>query len=250
MVNELTITLVGGIGLAPTMRTTKNGTRFIHFKVAHNEIRYVDGVRKSSPAWWFSCQYWERYPDDPYLDFLAETLKVGQTLIMQGRLNQQKLTNEDGQPRFRTSLVVRDIGIVPKLRDEDSAHEHDSSGRYHDDSTPQGGIRSGYGLNDRLDHDDDDDEDDFPENPAPQNSVEQSTAGRATPATPRTNNAGHDAEHNTHANTTGTTGGGVTEMREANPGETRSALTSDTAKNPPESATEDAPKPVAADFLD
>ena len=141
------VTLIGNLGRDPEMRSTQDGNRMATFTVATSETwrDRMSGERKERTEWHRVVIFNERLAE------IAEKyLRKGSKVYLEGTLQTRKWTDQQGQERTTTEVVL------PRFRGEltmlDSA----------------GGRGAGMGAATETDFDDGYDE----------------PAGRAAPATP------------------------------------------------------------------
>lgn len=110
--NEPVLTIVGNLTADPDIRFTTSGQACANFTVAstprtyNRELsRWVDGETV-----FMRCTAW-----GDYAEHIADSLRKGMQVIVNGRLRTQKWTDrETGQERTSPSLTVEDVG--PSLR--------------------------------------------------------------------------------------------------------------------------------------
>jgi single-strand DNA-binding protein len=111
MSNETTITVVGALGSDPELRFTPNGAPVANFDVASTP-RTFDKQRNEwidGEALWLRCTVWK-----DVAEHVAESLKKGDRVIVQGNLRARKFTDRDGNNRVAHELDVLEVG--PTLR--------------------------------------------------------------------------------------------------------------------------------------
>jgi single-strand DNA-binding protein len=161
------VTLVGNLGRDPEVRTTQDGTKIVHLAVATSD-RWRDrntGENRERTEWHRVVIFNER------LGEVAERyLSKGRSVYLEGALQTRKWTDQSGQERYTTEVVLQRFrGELVLLggRDEvGGAPEGDDMGDWgRTPSQPQrsgggGGTGSGGGLRRQPKSDDFDDLDD------------------------------------------------------------------------------------------
>ncbi|NHA15192.1 single-stranded DNA-binding protein [Thioalkalivibrio sp. XN279] len=130
------VILVGNLGADPESRTTPGGLTVTNFNVATSDRR-----RDKQSGDWVEETEWHRIV---MFDKLAETareyLRKGSQVYVEGRLQTRKWQDKDGNDRYTTEIVARDMqmlggrpgGGAPASRDDDyrsSAGSSSSGGR-------------------------------------------------------------------------------------------------------------------------
>ncbi len=166
------VTLIGNLGRDPEMRSTQDGSRIATFTVATSDTwrDRVSGERKERTEWHRIVIFNERLAE------IAEKyLRKGSKVYLEGALQTRKWTDQGGQERTTTEIVL------PKFRGEltmldgmggsrggaagGQATDSDFDDNYADEpaarATPvmpgpsRGGAGGGRGRNTREDLDDD-----------------------------------------------------------------------------------------------
>ena len=102
------ITLVGNITDAPSLRFLENGSSIANFTVAHTE-RIFD---KSSNEWkdgdsvYVRCGVWK----SAGAENVAESLTKGSRVIVTGKLRQNNWVTDNGEKRSTLNMEVEEIG--------------------------------------------------------------------------------------------------------------------------------------------
>ena len=103
-----TITLVGNITDAPSLRFLDNGSSIANFTVAHTE-RVFD---KTSNEWkdgdsvYVRCGVWK----SAGAENVAESLSKGSRVIVTGKLRQNNWVTDNGEKRSTLNMEVDEIG--------------------------------------------------------------------------------------------------------------------------------------------
>lgn len=101
MLNRATI--IGNLGKDPEVRITSTGSRVVNLRIATSE-RWTDkrsGERQERTEWHAVTIFNER------LGEVAEKyLKKGSTCLIEGKLQTRKWTDQQGQDRYTTEIVL------------------------------------------------------------------------------------------------------------------------------------------------
>jgi single-strand DNA-binding protein len=125
------VILVGNLGRDPEVRTFQNGGKVVNLRLATTEVwrDRQSGERKERTDWHSVVIYNES------LARLAERyLRKGSKVYVEGQLETRKWTDQSGQERYTTEVVLRPYGGALMLLDSRGASEapavgHDSEGR-------------------------------------------------------------------------------------------------------------------------
>ena len=97
--------IVGNLG-ADCIQKEVNGKNVINFNVAHTE-RYKDGQGNlKEKTTWVNCAYWTDRTA------VAQYLKKGKQVYVEGSPDAEAYTNRDNQPAATLRLRVRDLQLL------------------------------------------------------------------------------------------------------------------------------------------
>lgn len=101
------ITVIGIVATQPDVRTTNRGTTYAAFRLAQTERRFNPrGNRwEDGDTSWYSVTCWRSFGEN-----VAQSLKVGQPVVVTGRLKMRELTTDDGKSRQRAELYAISVG--------------------------------------------------------------------------------------------------------------------------------------------
>ncbi len=116
------VVIIGNLTRDPEMRQTPNGQSVATYGVATNrEWMTKDGDRKSS-AEFHECVAWARLAE-----ICANYLKKGNLVYVEGYLKTRSWETPEGVKKFKTEIVVQDMIMLDKRRDNGEADESDDS---------------------------------------------------------------------------------------------------------------------------
>lgn len=108
------VILIGNLTRDPELKTTTSGQSIVTFGLATNRQWTTSGGDKRNSAEFHECVAWAK---------LAEIcngyLKKGMLVYVEGYLKTRSWDMEDGTRRFRTEIVLHDMIILEKRRDDD-----------------------------------------------------------------------------------------------------------------------------------
>ena len=100
------VMIIGNLGRDPELRYTQRGTAVASFSVAVNSWK-AEG--KEEEVEWFNVVAWDK---------LAETcsqyLAKGRRVYISGRQQTRSWEGQDGEKKYRTELVARDMILLDK----------------------------------------------------------------------------------------------------------------------------------------
>jgi len=123
------VILVGNMGKDPEVRTTQDGTKIVHLTLATSE-NWTDrssGERKERTEWHRVVIFNDRLGD------VAERfLRKGRKVFIEGALQTRKWTDQTGQERYSTEVVLSryrgDLVLLDSGRGDDSAASDSAAG--------------------------------------------------------------------------------------------------------------------------
>lgn len=137
MAGETVITVVGNLTADPELRFLPSGAAVANFTVASTPRTFdrQSGEWKDGDALFLSCSVWRQAAEN-----VAETLRKGMRVIVQGRLRQRSYETQQGERRTVVELEVDEVG--PSLRYATAAVTRTPSGS---GGGQGGGGQGGYG---------------------------------------------------------------------------------------------------------
>ena len=115
------ISVLGNIGQDADIREV-NGRYAINFSIAHNhKWTDNDGTKRESTTW-FSCAIWK---DSREKTKIAEYLKAGQIVLVEGTPEVRTYKNKDGQTIAALNVNVSEVNFAGSAkREETTAKPH------------------------------------------------------------------------------------------------------------------------------
>jgi single-strand DNA-binding protein len=97
------VILVGNLGKDPEVRTTQDGTKIVNFTLATSETwnDRASGERKEKTEWHRVVIF-----NDRTADVAERYLKKGAKVYVEGSLQTRKWTDQSGQERYTTEVVI------------------------------------------------------------------------------------------------------------------------------------------------
>lgn len=134
MAGETVITVVGNLTADPELRFLPSGAAVANFTVASTPRTFdrQSGEWKDGDALFLSCSVWRQAAEN-----VAETLRKGMRVIVQGRLRQRSYETQQGERRTVVELEVDEVG--PSLRYATAAVTRSSGGQGGQGGQGQGG---------------------------------------------------------------------------------------------------------------
>ena len=111
MAGETVITVIGNLTADPELRWTGNGAAVADFTIASTPRTYDrnSGEWKDGDTLFMRCSVWRDTAEN-----VAESLRKGMRVIVQGRLTQRSYDTQQGERRTVVELQVDEVG--PSLR--------------------------------------------------------------------------------------------------------------------------------------
>jgi single-strand DNA-binding protein len=145
------VILVGNLGKDPEVRTTQDGTKIVNFTLATSENwnDRASGERKERTEWHRVVIFNENIGN------VAEKyLRKGRKVYVEGSLQTRKWTDQSGQEKYTTEVVIGrfkgDLQLIDSRGDGEGSGEGEGGGyqpreRSPARSAPSGGARSSGG---------------------------------------------------------------------------------------------------------
>lgn len=111
MAGETVITVIGNLTADPELRWTQSGAAVADFTIASTPRTYDRnaGEWRDGDALFMRCSVWRETAEN-----VAESLRKGMRVIVQGRLTQRSYDTQQGERRTVVELQVDEVG--PSLR--------------------------------------------------------------------------------------------------------------------------------------
>ena len=97
---------IGNLGADPETRYTAGGDCVTNFRIAVNEKWKKDGETHERTEW-VRCVAWRKTGE-----LAAEYLRKGNSVYISGKMQTRKWQDRDGQDRYTTEIVVRDMVFI------------------------------------------------------------------------------------------------------------------------------------------
>ncbi|HUK61489.1 MAG TPA: single-stranded DNA-binding protein [Stellaceae bacterium] len=138
------VILVGNLGRDPEIRSTSSGQRVANFSLATSENwrDRATGERKERTEWHRVVVF-----NDRLVDVIEKYVKKGSKLYIEGALQTRKWTDNSGQERYTTEVVLQNFrGELTMLDGRGGGGgSGEGAGGYEDDS-PAMGSSAGGGM--------------------------------------------------------------------------------------------------------
>ncbi|MBE9520793.1 MAG: single-stranded DNA-binding protein [Proteobacteria bacterium] len=104
MVNK--VILIGNLGADPEVRYTQNGTAVANFRIATTETWKKDGEKEEQTEWHRIVTFAR------LAEICGEYLSKGSRVYIEGRIQTRKWEDRDGNPRYTTEIVAREMKML------------------------------------------------------------------------------------------------------------------------------------------
>jgi len=136
------VILIGNVGRDPEVRFSPDGGKIVNFSVATSEFwkDKTSGERRDRTEWHRVVVF-----NDKLAEVCEKYLKKGAKVYLEGQLQTRKWTDQQGQERYTTEVVLgRYRGEMTMLDSRGGAGEEHGAG---DDSLPSSGYAASGGGN-------------------------------------------------------------------------------------------------------
>ena len=129
------VILIGNLGADPELRYTPSGTAVTNYNMATNESWTDSSGERQERTEWHRIVVWGRLAE-----ICNQYLRKGSKIYIEGRLQTRNWEGQDGQKRYTTEVVARDMQILDSRDDTvtaapDTAPSPGTSPRTQSDST-------------------------------------------------------------------------------------------------------------------
>lgn len=104
MVNK--VILIGNLGADPEVRYSQNGTAVANFRVATTETWKKEGEKEELTEWHRVVTFGR------LAEICGEYLSKGSKVYIEGRIQTRKWEDRDGNPRYTTEIVAREMKML------------------------------------------------------------------------------------------------------------------------------------------
>lgn len=105
MVNK--VILIGNLGADPEVRYSQNGTAVANFRIATTEVwKKQDGSKEENTEWHRIVAFGRLG------EICGEYLSKGSKVYIEGRLQTRKWDDRDGNTRYTTEIVAREMKML------------------------------------------------------------------------------------------------------------------------------------------
>lgn len=109
------VILIGNIGADPELRYTPNGSAVSNFNIATNESWNDKSGERQERTEWHRIVVWGRMAE-----ICNQYLRKGSKVFIEGRLQTRSWEGQDGQKRYTTEVVARDMQMLDSRDDPDA----------------------------------------------------------------------------------------------------------------------------------
>ena len=103
------VVIVGHLGADPETRFTPSGTAVANLNLATNESRKNSEGEYQDHTEWRSCVLFGKRAE-----FAGESLKKGQLVYLEGRLQTRSWEDDSGTKKYRTEVIGNEITMLGK----------------------------------------------------------------------------------------------------------------------------------------
>lgn len=121
MINK--VLLIGNLGREPELRHTQSGTAVASFSIATSENWTDNEGNKQESTEWHNIIAWKRLAE-----LCSEYLKKGSRVYVEGKISTRKWKDQDGDNRYTTEIVAREIKFLSPLQGSGFEFQGDNYG--------------------------------------------------------------------------------------------------------------------------
>jgi single-strand DNA-binding protein len=101
------VILIGNLGADPELKYTANGTAICKFRLATNEVFKDREGQQQERTEWHRVVAWSRLAE-----ICGQYLSKGRQVYVEGSLRTNKWEGQDGQPRYTTEIMAREVQFL------------------------------------------------------------------------------------------------------------------------------------------
>jgi single-strand DNA-binding protein len=101
------VMLIGNVGAEPEIRTVGGGTKIAKVSLATNRTFSDRSGQQQEKTEWHRLTFWDRLAD-----LVEQYVKKGDRLYIEGRLEYSTTKDENGNDRYWTDVVVREMVML------------------------------------------------------------------------------------------------------------------------------------------
>lgn len=109
------VILIGNVGADPELRYTPSGTAVTNFNIATNESWSDSSGERHERTEWHRIVVWRRLAE-----ICNQYLRKGSKVYIEGSLQTKSWEAQDGQKRYTTEVVARDMQMLDSREDFES----------------------------------------------------------------------------------------------------------------------------------
>ncbi len=112
------VRLMGRLGADPEIKELENGSRVARFSVATSEIYRNPSGERVSETQWHQVTAWNKMAE-----LSEKLLGKGSEVALEGKLVHGSYTGKDGQKKYYTEIVVREMMVLGRKEKHAEAAE-------------------------------------------------------------------------------------------------------------------------------
>jgi len=110
------ISIIGNLGKAPETKISDNGTLMASFSIASNTFRKTSEGKEQKTDWFRVIAFGRQ------AETLAQYVKKGTGLAVQGRLTFNPWVDRDGNPQAGADIILQEFQFLPGGRRDDGGN--------------------------------------------------------------------------------------------------------------------------------
>lgn len=108
------ISIIGNLGKAPETKISDNGTLMASFSIASNTFRKTSEGKEQKTDWFRVIAFGRQ------AETLAQYVKKGTSLAVQGRLTFNPWVDRDGNPQAGADIILQEFQFLPGGRRDEA----------------------------------------------------------------------------------------------------------------------------------
>jgi|SRR5215471_16164259 len=126
------VQLIGNVGREPETRYTSSGVAVATFSVATNRSRQDGNGNWTDEVEWHRVVAWDRQAE-----FVNNYITKGRKVYVSGRLQTRKWTDQQGNDKYTTEIVAREVMALDRAADSEDDDDWDDAPPARETRRPQ-----------------------------------------------------------------------------------------------------------------
>ncbi|MBL7962823.1 MAG: single-stranded DNA-binding protein [Flavobacteriales bacterium] len=110
------VKLIGNLGSDPDVRETSKGRKWVRLSLATNDSYQNQQGERITETQWHTVVAWGKQAED-----VAENLRKGSRIALEGKLVHRSYEGKDGQKRYVSEVVMNAFEMLARKQEQENA---------------------------------------------------------------------------------------------------------------------------------